>query len=272
MVCGPARTAGTPCKYLETSDLAVAHHREEPLAAVVALGDLQYDHGLYEDFLTFYDPTWGRLKAITRPSPGNHEYDIAGASGYFDYWNGVRVADGPAGPRDRGYHSFDVGAWHLIALNSNCDAVGGCHAGSPQERWLRADLAAHPRPCTLAYWHHPRFSSGPSRNLDAYAAFWQALYDQGADLVLVGHDHLYERFAPQTPGGQLDERRGIRQFTVGTGGRNLYPFGTPQPQSEVRFRDDFGVLFLRLAGQGYRWVFRTIEDSGFTDAGTAECR
>ena len=275
-VCGPTRTPATPCKYLETSDLMLAQDAEERLAAVLPLGDLQYEYGLYEDFLTFYDPTWGRLKSISRPSPGNHEYETGSAAGYFDYWNGRNVANGPAGPRDRGYYSFDIGSWHLISLNSNCNFVGGCGAGSSQERWLRADLAANPRPCTLAYWHHPRFSSGPSAalppaTLERYIPFWQALWDYGADVVLVAHDHMYERFAPQNAAGQLDERRGLRQFMVGTGGRNLYVFGTPQPNSQERFRDDFGVLFLRLSPQGYRWMFTPIGNSRFLDIGSGEC-
>jgi calcineurin-like phosphoesterase family protein len=272
MVCGTRRPAETPCKYLETSNLAVAQDADEKLAAVLPLGDLQYEFGLLEDFFSFYDPSWGRLKSISHPVAGNHEYETGTASGYFDYWNGRNAASGPAGPRGLGYYSYDIGTWHLIALNSNCPFVGGCNAGSPQERWLKADLAASSKPCTLAYWHHPRFSSGPSGSAAVYAPFWSALYEAGADVVVVAHDHLYERFAPQGPNGQLDERRGLRQFTVGTGGRNLYTFTSVQPNSQVRFRDEFGVLFLRLGANGYRWIFTTIPGgANFTDFGSGEC-
>ena len=171
--------------------------------AVLALGDLQYESGSLTDYRRAYDRSWGAFKAVTFPVPGNHEYGTSRAAGYFAYF-GSRAGD-PA----RGYYSFDLGAWHLIALNSNCGAVGGCGVSSPQGRWLRRDLADHRNACTLAYWHHPRFSSGLHGNDEAYDGFWRLLYAAGADLILTGHDHTYERFAPQTPGARLDERRGI---------------------------------------------------------------
>ena len=176
---------GSTCRQLATSNTLVRGH----YASVLALGDTQYEDGAYEKFVASYDPSWGRVKSITKPAPGNHEYESPGATGYYRYFG--RAAGDPR----KGYYSFDVGRWHLIALNSNCSAVGGCGAGSPQEQWLRRDLAAHPAACTLAYWHHPRFSSGLHGSDSTYTAFWQALYDAGADVVLSGHDHDYERFA-----------------------------------------------------------------------------
>ncbi len=159
---------------------------------MLILGDIQYEDGAYSKFLASYDPSWGRVKSITKPVPGNHEYRDRRAPRATTGTSARR----PAIPA-KGYYSFDLGGWHLVALNSNCSAVGGCGTGSPQEQWLRADLAAHPATCTLAFWHHPRFSSGLHGSDSTYTAFWQALYDANADVVLVGHDHDYERFAPQ---------------------------------------------------------------------------
>jgi hypothetical protein len=274
LVCGRDSGTGEPCRHRDTSEILMKKDREHRLAAVLPLGDLQYEFGLLEDFEKFYDPSWGRLKAVSRPALGNHEYDAVyeggTPAGYFDYWNGKGGANGPAGPRERGYYSFDVGAWHLIALNSNCRWVGGCQAGSPQERWLRSDLEQNPRPCTLAYWHHPRFNSGHYGNTTEMQPIWQALQDAGADVVLSAHEHIYERFAPQTATGAPDERRGLRQFTVGTGGRTLYEIGTLQPNSAMRYKDDYGVLFLSLRAGSYAWTYVTV-GGGFTDTGNAEC-
>jgi hypothetical protein len=210
-----------------------------------------------------YQPTWGRLKAVTHPVPGNHEY-LSGAGDYFTYF-------GPAaGDPAKGWYSFDIGAWHLIALNSNCSRVGGCGRGSPQERWLRADLAAHPNRCTLAYWHHARFSSSGHGSYPAYDGFWRALYDEGADVVLSAHDHDYERFAPQNPDAKPDKARGIRQFVVGTGGKNLHRFGKAEANSEVR-RSGFGVLLLTLHARGYAWRFEPAGGGGTVDGGSGGC-
>ena len=248
------------CRQLATSDLLVGHND----AAVLLLGDNQYEDGALAKYQQSYDASWGRVKATTRPAPGNHEYGTAGAAGYYDYFGSA------AGDRAKGYYSFDVGTWHLIALNSNCSAVGGCGAGSAQEQWLRADLSAHPAACTLAFWHHPRFSSGQHRSDTATAALWQALYDANADVVLNGHDHDYERFAPQNPSGTADSTRGIREFVVGSGGRSHYVVGTPQPNSEVRDSTSFGVLRLTLHSTGYDWVFQPAVGT-FTDSGTGAC-
>ena len=232
--------------------------------AVLVLGDVQYEKGSSAAFSASYGPTWGRVKSITAPAVGNHEYRTPGAAGYFRYFG--RAAGDPA----KGYYSFDFGGWHLIALNSNCSQVGGCDAGSPQERWLRRDLATDVASCTLAYWHHPRFSSGAHGSDSTYAAFWDALFAAGADVVLVGHDHDYERFAPLTPDGRLDPARGIRQFVVGTGGKGLRGFGDRAPYSEVRDNSSLGVLELTLGRDAYAWRFRPAVGS-LVDSGSFAC-
>src|SRR6059058_1114760 len=175
---------------------------------VFALGDNAYPSGSSSDFANCYGPTWGRHKARTRPVPGNHDYNTAGAAGYFGYFGAA------AGESGKGYYSFNLGAWHIIALNSDLPM----DAGSTQEQWLRADLAAHPAACTLAYWHHPLFSSSTVAVLGAARATWQDLYDAGAELVLNGHHHDYERFAPQNPAGEVDQVHGIQEIVAGTGG------------------------------------------------------
>lgn len=256
-----AGSHGPTCQMAATAALI----RDLNPAAVLPLGDLQYDRGEFANFQLSYGPTWGTFKDITRPVVGNHEYGTANASGYFRYFGAA------AGDPRKGYYSFDLGDWHIIALNSNCGAVGGCRAGSPQERWLRADLATHPTQCTLAYWHHPRFSSGPHGNSADPQVFWQVLYEAGVDVVLNGHDHTYERFAPQTPEAEADPTQGIRQFVVGTGGRSLYPFRTVRTNSEVRNSDTFGVLALTLMTDGYEWRFMPIAGKTFTDSGRDRC-
>jgi acid phosphatase type 7 len=256
------------CRQKYTSDLLVGM---KP-AAVLALGDAQYESGTLSEFQQSYDPSWGRVKSITFPAVGNHEYHTSNASGYFDYFNGVGNQVGRGGDRSKGYYSFNVGSWHIIALNSNCSPVGGCGSGSPQETWLRNDLAANPAKCTLAYWHHARFSSGGEHgDTLAMQPIWQALYDANADLVLAGHDHDYERFAPQTATGAADSARGIREFVVGTGGKSHYAFATVKPNSEVRQSDTYGVLKLTLHPQGYDWRFVPEAGKTFSDSGSASC-
>ncbi|HEX8860227.1 MAG TPA: metallophosphoesterase [Actinomycetes bacterium] len=252
----------TTCHQQATSDLAI---RLAP-TAVLALGDMQYERGGLQGFQNAYDRSWGRLKRIIHPVPGNHEYLSAGARGYFDYFGAA------AGDPQNGYYSFDLGAWHLIALNSQCGWVsGGCGPGSPQERWLKADLAAHHNACTLAYWHEPRFSSGQHGSNPNYDAFWRDLYQANADVVLVAHDHDYERFAPQDPDRRPDTNRGIREFVVGTGGKNHYRFKAAQPNSQVRNGDTFGVLELTLHPTGYSWRFVPEAGKTFTDSGSTAC-
>jgi hypothetical protein len=261
---GLGTTGGCRQKY--TSNLLV----NSGLTGVLTLGDNQYEDGQLSKYLQSYAPTWGRVKAITHPVAGNHEYSSSGAQGYFDYFNGVGTPTGPAGQPGKGYYSFGIGSWHLIALNSNCSQVGGCGAGSPQEQWLKADLATYHR-CTLAFWHHPRFSSGPHGTSSSMQALWQDLYDRDAEVVLSGHDHDYERFAPQTPTGAVDFARGIREFVVGTGGRSHYGFGTIKPNSEARNSDTFGVLQLTLRPGSYEWRFVPEAGKTFTDSGRGSC-
>ena len=235
------------------------------LDGVLALGDDQYENGTLRDFKRSFATTWGRVGAKLYPAPGNHEYNIAGASGYFRYFGAK------AGPDHRGYYSYDIGAWHFIALNSNCRPIGGCNLKSAQGRWLKADLKAHRTKCTLAYWHHPRFSSGRHGDEKLSDGFWRELYAAGADVVLVGHDHDYERFAPQDPGGRADPVRGIREFVVGTGGRNHDPIDRVDANSVVRNDNTFGVLEMTLHKGSYDWRFVPALGATFTDAGTASC-
>ena len=261
------------CHMLQTSDLLM----KMDVAAVLPLGDLQYEDGTLDKFQRSFDPTWGRLKAQMHPVVGNHEYRTAGAEGYFDYFNGPGVFDGPAGPRDKGYYSYDLGAWHVVTLNSECSHPAAdnpyehdCAAGSPQEQWLRADLAAHPARCTLAVWHHPLFSSGLEGRNDNVRPLFQALYDNDVDVLLTGHDHGYERFAPMDPTGNRDGVRGVRQFVVGTGGKNKEPDLFPQPNSEIRGNTSFGVLKMTLRPGAYLWEY--VHDGGtFTDTGANAC-
>ena len=274
--CGGDDTGGRDqFTVIAAGDIAdCASNDDEKTAALLAtepgtiltLGDNAYEDGTEEEFADCYEPSWGREKARTFPSVGNHEYGTADASGYFDYFGSG------AGDPSRGYYSFDLGDWHLIALNSNCGAVGGCNAGSLQEEWLRADLEASSAECTLVYFHHARFSSGSLHGSNSdIQAFWQALYDHRAEIVLSGHDHNYERFAPQTPTGELDEAKGIREFVVGTGGKTLRELGELAANSQVFDSSTFGVLKLTLSKESYEWEFVPAEVGSFTDSGSGTC-
>jgi hypothetical protein len=220
---------------------------------IAALGDLAYDNGTEQELRECYAPTWGRFVARTRAALGNHDYDTGTAN--------AAIAALRLPPH--GWYSYPLGAWHVIVLNSNCEQAGGCGRGSPQWLWLQADLAATRARCTLAYWHHARFSSGSHGSDTATAPFWDLLARAQADVVLQSHDHDYERFAPL---------RGIRSFVVGTGGKTLRPFGTVRPASEVRNADTWGVLRLTLRPTGYDWQFLPVAGKTFTDAGQARCR
>jgi hypothetical protein len=229
---------------------------------VFTAGDNAYPNGTVQEYLSCYHHSWGRHRARTRPAAGNHEYNTANAAGYYDYFGTA------AGDRDKGYYSYDIESWHVVVLNSNI-AHG---PGSAQDRWLRDDLASSPARCTIAYWHHPRFSSSSEHGNDpSVQPFWEALYEADAELVIVGHDHTYERFAPQTPTGQPDPARGIRQFVVGTGGRSHYGFGRIQPNSEVRNGTAYGVIRVDLFADSYAWEFVPVAGATFTDSGSGSC-
>jgi len=252
------------CKDLTGAE-ATAKLLDQLAGTVMAVGDLAYPDGSKENFAC-YDKTWGRAKSRTRPAPGNHEFHAVGASPYFDYFGAT------AGDPKTGYYSYELGAWHIIVLNSECKDVGGCEPGSPQERWLRSDLAAHPAACKLAYWHKPLFSSGGAHGNDlTVKPLFQALYDAHADVVVGGHDHDYERFAPQNPDGAADPANGIREFVVGTGGKNHRPFRESKLNSEVRDATAFGVLKLTLKPKSYDWQFIPEAGKIFTDSGTGAC-
>ncbi|MEP7378988.1 MAG: LamG-like jellyroll fold domain-containing protein, partial [Chloroflexota bacterium] len=257
--------AGDIASCSSTGDEATAALLSTISGDVLALGDNVYESGTLTEFNNCYNPTWGQAKARTHPAPGNHEYGTANAAGYFSYFGSA------AGSPSLGYYSYNYGTWHIVVLNSNCANVS-CAAGSTQEQWLRADLAASSNQCTLAFWHHPRFSSGNSHgNNTETGPLFQALYDYNADVALAGHEHNYERFAPQTPSAAADPLRGIREFVVGTGGRSHYGFGSLQPNSQVRNADTYGVLKLNLKPGGYDWEFMPEAGKTFTDSGSDVC-
>jgi hypothetical protein len=231
---------------------------------VLALGDLQYDDGRLPAFRKSYDRSWGRFLDRTSPVVGNHEYWVPGAAGYFSYF-GTR-----AGAPGQGWYSFDLGAWHLIGLNSNCDVIE-CRKGSAQWAWLRADLAASSASCTLAFFHHPRFSSGPHGDEPMVAPLWRLLRRGGVDVLLNGHDHIYERFRPLAPDGTYDAR-GVRAFTVGTGGAQRYWVEQVHRGSVVRNTRAFGVLRLSLREASYRWGFVPTPNRSFSDSGWSRCQ
>jgi hypothetical protein len=241
-------------------------------ATVLTLSDNAYPDGAAEDFRNCYEPTWGQFKERTRPTLGNHEYETERARGYFDYFGDA------AGDPDEGYYSYDLGAWHIVALNSNC-GVGGeirCGPGSAQTEWLKEDLAANAADegqCTLAYMHHPRFSSGVKHGgTSTMEPLWEILYEAGAEVVLSAHEHNYERFAPQDPEGRADPQRGIKQFVVGSGGgKSHYPIFDPLPNSEVHNDESYGVLKLTLSPKSYGWRFIPVEGEIFGDSGSAPC-
>ena len=248
-----------------TGDGATARLLDGISGTVFTTGDNVYDSGTRAEFAGCYGPSWGRHKARTRPVPGNHDYRTAGASGYFDYFGAA------AGSPDGGYYSYDRGAWHIVALNSMCEEVGGCGPDSPMLTWLRQDLADNPAECTLAYFHHPLFSSGEHGNQPQSRPIWNALYAADADVIVNGHDHNYERFAPQTPGGVKAPAQGIREFVVGTGGKELRPFASVKPNSQARNASAFGVLKLALGSDNYAWKFVSVAGRNYTDSGRGAC-
>jgi calcineurin-like phosphoesterase family protein len=249
---------------------ATAKLIEQIPGTVFAAGDLAYESGSPDEFEFCYGPTWGRFKSRTKPALGNHEYVNPTAHGYFEYWGAQ------AGPAGKGYYSYDLGDWHVVVLNTNCYAenLGGCAAGSPQETWLKQDLAEHQHACILAYGHHALFSSGVFKKHAVHPElkqFWEDLYAVHADLILAGHEHSYERFTPQDPEGHADPERGIREIVVGTGGRSHDLLGFAMPNSEVREWDTYGVLKLTLSPGKYAWEFIPVEGKTFHDSGSGVC-
>jgi len=269
--------SGMSCRQKAVSDTILAINP----AAVLTLGDVQYEDGEADQWAVSYGASWGRFKAKTHPSIGNHEYLYCGvfdlnctytvppndgtAKAYSDYFGAA------AGALDRYYYSYNVGTWHLIALNSDSHGAGGLAVGSEQYNWLANDLATHPNACTLVYWHHPRFSSGQHGDNTSMAPIYQLLYDKNVDVVLAGHDHDYERTALLNPSGAIDTARGIRNWVVGTGGRNIRT-GTVAPRSTTQAWNDnsFGVLKLTLHPKGYDFAF--VPSVGtYTDSGSGAC-
>jgi Calcineurin-like phosphoesterase len=257
--------AGDIADCSSDGDSQTAAILDEVRGTVFTLGDNAYEDGTRHEFNECYGPTWGLYLDRTRPSPGNHEYQTAGAAGYFEYF-GER-----AGPDSRGWYAFDLGAWRMYSLNSNCDVIA-CGNDSRQLAWLRDDLATHSNRCTLAYWHHPRFSSGEHGNHAFMDPIWNVLYEAGTELVLAGHDHTYERFEPMNAGGNLDPDRGITSFVVGTGGRYHHDFVNILATSAARNKSTWGVLELTLSPDGWSARFIPVAGADFTDSASGTCR
>jgi len=249
-------------EYAETGAEATARLIERFPGTVLALGDLAYPNGGQREFRDCYDPTWGRFKERTRPTPGNHDHNSPNAAPYYAYWGDQ------AGVAGQGFYSFELGAWHVVALNSSL--VEG-PLKSKQEQWLAADLEQHPSRCALAFMHHPRFSSGGHGSDTRLDALFRILYAHGVDVILGGHDHDYERFARLDPDGRRDEQRGIRQFVVGTGGAGLTPFLWIRAYSQTRINGVHGVLRMTLSSSSYRWEFLSAAGSKVLDAGESNC-
>ena len=264
---------------LAAGDIAVCDHlgdeatarilAEYPHAAIATLGDNAYQDGTLEEFENCYAPTWGKFKNRTMPATGNHDEATKNAQGYWDYFGSS------GGPYDKYYYSYDLGSWHVVVLNSDCWRVDGCAIDDPQAEWLRHDLEQHPTLCTLAYWHRPPFSSGrygAPNETARVRPLWRVLNEQGADVLLTGHEHSYERFAPMDAEGKPDDAKGVRLFVVGTGGGNLRPFENPPlPTTETRQDDTWGVLKLELNPTGYDWNFLPVAGSSFSDSGAGSC-
>jgi hypothetical protein len=273
IVCDPTDPGyagtGAECHFRQTLALLGLKHYH----AIFTLGDEQYECGTANAFQVAYASTWGKYKSITHPAVGDHEYgttklDCGGgnkASGYFSYFGAA------AGDPTKGYYSYDLGGWHVVVLNANCNEIGGCQAGSPEETWLQADLAAHPALCTVAYWHEPRWSSALAGDATQTDAFWRDLYAAKVDLVLNGHAHIYERFAPQNPDGVVVPD-GITEIISGVGGRSFAAItNPPHANSVVRENDTYGIVSLSLGKTGYSWQFVPEQGKTFTDSGSAAC-
>jgi hypothetical protein len=269
----PTLPSPGPAVFVGAGDIAIANGHDDATAKLIetiggdvfTLGDDAYPNGSPENFKVF-DRTWGRFAGYIHPAPGNHEYMTPGAAGYFQYFGEA------AGISGQGYYTFTLGGWRIVSLNSNYEFGVGVEAGSAQAVWLQGLLAQDTHKCTLAYWHHPLFSSGQNGDYRGMRAIFDILYNANADVVLNGHDHLYERFGPQTADGRPDPARGIREFIVGTGGVNPdYRFVTTKPNSEQRITGQNGVLKLTLLADSYQWEFVTAPNGAITDNGTGQC-
>ena len=269
----PLPQAPGPAIFVGAGDIAIANGHDDATARLIdtiggyvfTLGDDAYPNGSVENFKVF-DRAWGRFAGRIYPAPGNHEYMTPGAAGYFQYFGEA------AGISGQGYYTVTLGAWRVISLNSNYEFGVGVEAGSPQAVWLQGLLAQDNHKCTLAYWHHPLFSSGQNGDYRSMRAIFDILYNGNAEIVLNGHDHLYERFGPQTADGRPDPVRGIREFIVGTGGVNAdYRFVTTKPNSEQRISGRNGVLKLTLLADSYQWDFVTAPNGDVADTGTGQC-
>jgi acid phosphatase type 7 len=249
--------AGDIASCSHNNDEATAKLLDNISGTVFTTGDLAYTNGTYTEFSNCYHPTWGRHKSRTKPIPGNHEYNTSGAAGYFRYFSNIRS-----------YYAYNLGDWRIYALNSKIDVS----ATSAQVRWLKSDLAANPKRCVLAYWHHPRWSSGSRHGSNSsMQTLWKTMYDAGAELVLNGHEHHYERFKQMNASGSAVSN-GLREIVVGTGGAGLYGFGSARSTSEVRNSSTYGVLKLTLNSTSYSWKFVPVAGKTFTDSGTTSCR
>jgi acid phosphatase type 7 len=270
---------GGSAVLLAAGDIAECDHQGDeetariladyPTAAIQTLGDNSYQHGTLAEFKSCYDPSWGQFKDRTRPATGNHDEATKNAQGYWDYFGEK------GGPYDKYYYSYDLGSWHVVVLNSDCWRVDGCAIDDPQAEWLRHDLEQNSALCTLAVWHRPPFSSGrygrPAETARV-RPLWQVLYEQGADILLTGHEHSYERFVPMNAQGSRDDPRGVQLFVVGTGGGNLRPFENPPLQTTVIRQDNtWGVLKLDLKPTGYDWRFLPVAGGSFNDSGSGQC-
>lgn len=270
---GAARVTRAPVILLAAGDIGDCNSDGAKLTGrliesrpgtVAAIGDTAYPNGSRSDFANCYNPFWGGFKARTRPAVGNHEYYSANAAPYFAYFG--RKAAPPGG-----YYSYRLGRWQIVVLNSNCGKIGGCGAGSAQMRWLKKDLARHPARCTLAYWHSPRFSSGMHGSDTTMQPIWATLAKAGADIVLNGHDHDYQRFAPLNAAGKIDRARGMREFIVGTGGGPLRPVSRMVVGSQKIIALQWGVLRLKLSANRAHWRFLSTPNGRVLDSGSSAC-
>jgi len=263
IACDPSTNGGAPARCDQAA--TAAQILDLKPTAVLVLGDQQYENNTAAAYSSVFDKSWGQFKDLIHPTIGNHEYLTHAASGYFGYFGAA------AGDPTRGYYSWNLGAWHIVALNSECSHVGGCRFGSPQETWLKADLAANPTACTLVTWHEPRWSSGEHGNATQMDAIWNDLVDAHVDVALAGHNHDYERF-PALDASGMPNPSGVQEFVVGTGGKNHYPFNAPAIATEIRDDTAFGILKLTLHASSYDWQFLPAPGYTFTDAGSMACR